>query len=275
MTSTSHCRWLHIIKFVGISLLLLRYGLAKASSEDPEGNFTSGAKLERNQKHNQRKEQQGEEQQQQYYGKISYRSTGQTHSALRSSLYETDHTKNRSETNNPIQSEESVQRDEYIINRITTPATNPIQSSSDDPIPSTPLQQSFLQRTLSSKKKSELQDFQQEWHQLDPNDRFLAAVGMIVAFLICWCLMTCLCNCLRACCFGNTRPQRHQYTEIDSMGRRVVYRDSYVAGRNPNRPCLNLLWGACCFELICRDNQDVDCCQLCCPLMIVECCCPP
>jgi hypothetical protein len=118
--------------------------------------------------------------------------------------------------------------------------------------------------------------FRSQWQQLDPHERLFAVLGTILAFLFCWCLMSCICNCLRACCCGAGRPQRHEYRQIDSMGRTVVYRDSYYhGGGGASRPCMNLLWGACCFECCCRDNQDVDCCQLCCPLLLMEWCCPP
>lgn len=129
--------------------------------------------------------------------------------------------------------------------------------------------QSILQspRHLSS-------SFQSEWRQLDPDERWFVLLGMAVAFLACWCFMTCLCNCLRACFFPGSR-NRTEYRQIDSAGRTVVYRDSYYNTTGPNRPCMNLLWGTCCFECCCRDNQDVDCCKMCCPLLLVECCCPP
>lgn len=136
---------------------------------------------------------------------------------------------------------------------------------------------------------STIGDWQQEWKGLHTEDRFLAVVGLFMAFLFCWCFMTCLCNSLRAalsCCgCGNRRrPQRYQYTEIDPRnGRTIVYRDT-ASYYYPNEPynarpcrCINLLWATCCFECCCRNNQDVgnfDCCQLCCPLLALECCCP-
>ena len=116
--------------------------------------------------------------------------------------------------------------------------------------------------------------FTKEWRQLDPDERLFVLLGMAVAFLACWCFMTCLCNCLRAYFCGTSR-NRTEYRQIDSAGRTVVYRDSYYTGGGPNRPFMNLLWGTCCFECCCRDNQDVDCCKICCPLLLVECCCPP
>jgi hypothetical protein len=137
---------------------------------------------------------------------------------------------------------------------------------------------SFLHPWRRHLSKRGSDNFYDEWNHLDPNQRIFALVGLVLAFLFCWCFMTCVCNCLRSCCYGGAgrRPQRCHYTEIDSMGRTVVYHDTYGYSSPPtaNRPCLNVLWAACCFECCCRDNQDFDCCQIGCPLLLAECCCP-
>jgi hypothetical protein len=75
------------------------------------------------------------------------------------------------------------------------------------------------------------------------------------------------------------RYRRHQYTEIDPYGRTIVHDTTYdvtAATTTPRcgRPCRNLLWATCCFEFCCRDNVDFDCCTICCPLTVGECCCP-
>jgi hypothetical protein len=115
-------------------------------------------------------------------------------------------------------------------------------------------------------------------------EKLLAIVGLIVAFLFCWCIMSCLCNCLRRlCCCSSSygmqqQQQRHQYTEISNEGRAVVHRTYVTTTQTPNpnrpRPLRNMLWATCCFECCCRDNADFDCCTMCCPLTVLECCCP-
>jgi hypothetical protein len=132
--------------------------------------------------------------------------------------------------------------------------------------------------TTSRRRILSYDDYSSEWRQLNPNDRFFAMVGLVVAFLFCWCIMACICNCVRACCCPSRSYDRHRYTEIDSVGR-TAYRDVYIPRSSTtgvSRPCMNALWGACLFECCCcRGNGDVDCCNFCVPLSVMECCCPP
>ena len=112
-------------------------------------------------------------------------------------------------------------------------------------------------------------DFDPNWNYNDPQS-WMQFLPFLVLFWVCWCIMSCVCNCVRRCCCGRGGGGRGQYHRIGPN--QYAYHNN-----NADRPILNVLWAFCCFEYCCRDNQDIgggDCCQLCAPLVCLECCCP-
>lgn len=93
---------------------------------------------------------------------------------------------------------------------------------------------------------------------------------LLLVVVVAWCCLRTLCGG----CFGSgpSSRRRAHYTAIDGgASRAVAYYNEPQRRPMDVRDCL---WGLCLFECCCRDNRDIDCCELCCCLLCFECCCP-
>lgn len=131
---------------------------------------------------------------------------------------------------------------------------------------------------------------------------------ILVSILVLWALVCALCNLLQCfldifccCCRNRSRSRRRGYTPIGTAAGEppryydnpppynpAYYNNASVYDNPPSRvvthpgndsrfnnnSCRNMLWALCCLECCCRDNQDFDCCELCCGLCLYETCCP-
>jgi hypothetical protein len=134
-----------------------------------------------------------------------------------------------------------------------------------------------------------------------PEDTDYDWVIVIAAVVVLWLVLTCLCNTFRALCCcrssSSSRYRRTEYTTLPATANRGMpyYDGTRPPAYNPNyqspsrtivyqqqtlpptqrkgNTCGNILLAACCFECCCRDNRDVDCCDLCCCLCVYQMCC--
>ena len=165
----------------------------------------------------------------------------------------------------------------------------------------------FLRGAVGSNRNSRLlsnsfpQDFKlpKEWREAtqDMDPLVVVVVGVILIWIL-FCILCnvlqCLCsllNCLFSCggsCYPTRGRKRHYEYEPFVSTAAVRYdapppynpnyiRSSAVQNQQsqPNNYCFrNTMWGLCCFECCCRENKDMDCCELCCGLCLYEMCCP-
>lgn len=161
------------------------------------------------------------------------------------------------------------------------PSRGAVVDEEPDVDESSPTSASFLRGTPRKLREISI-DIPHSLHHID-------WVGLAIAIVALWIVICCLCNilqCLLGCC---CQPRRMGYRPVGNA-RPVYYETSYkpppahnpeyISPRAPrytrprdNNTCRNLLLAACCFECCCRDNQDVDCCEICCGLCLYDMCC--